>query len=64
MDKKEDFRDALYPAQIEAVQNLQTANTVLIETGMAFQDRKKALDKIYTKKFAQRCLDEILKINA
>lgn len=64
MDKREDFRDALYPAQIEAVQNLQTANTVLIEMGMEFQARKKALDRLYIKKFAQKCLDEILKINA
>lgn len=64
LEKKDDFRDALSPAQIEAVQNLQTANTVLIEMGMEYQERKKALDKIYNKKFAKKCLDEVLRDNA
>lgn len=64
IDSKEDFRDALTAVQIEAVQNLQTANTVLIETGMDYNDRKASLEKIFEKKFAKRCLDEILRINA
>ncbi len=61
---KENFRDSLTPAQIEAVENLQTANTVLIETGTEYKKRKEMLTGIYDKKFAQRCLDEIVKINA
>lgn len=61
---KENFRDALTSVQIEAVENLQTANTVLIETGMEYQTRKNKLSKIYDKKFAQRCLDEIVRLNA
>ncbi|MCP4760785.1 MAG: hypothetical protein GY870_03320, partial [archaeon] len=62
--KKEDFRNSLTPVQIEAVENLQTANTVLIETGAEYKKRKEMLSNIYDKKFATRCLDEIVKINA
>ena len=58
------FRDALTPVQIEAVENLQTANTVLIDTGLEYKERKHQLEKIYKKKFAERCLDEIVRLNA
>jgi Rha family phage regulatory protein len=63
IEKGEAFRDALTPLQIEAVQNLQTANTVLIETGMPYKKRKEHLEKIYKKKFAEKCLNEILEMN-
>lgn len=62
--KKENFRDALTPVQIEAVENLQTANTVLIETGMEYKERKQKLENIFDKKFSKRCLDEIVRLNA
>lgn len=62
--QKDNFRDALTPVQIEAVENLQTANTVLIETGMEYKTRKDKLEKIFEKKFAKRCLDETVKLNA
>jgi Rha family phage regulatory protein len=64
LDKKDDFRDALTPVQIEATLNLQTANTVLIEMGMEYKERQAKLNKLYNKKYAKRCLDEIVMLNA
>lgn len=63
IDKKERFRDHLPTPIIEAVEELQRVNTSMIEMGFEYQERKKRLDKLYTKKYLGRCLQAIVDDN-
>lgn len=60
IDDDEALRDSLSLSHIEAIQNLQTANTVLIDAGLEYADRKAKLEKIFKRKFEDRCLADVL----
>ena len=59
IDKKERFRDYMPAPMIDAIADMQRVNTDLIELGMEYKERKAKLDKLYTKRHLQKCLDEI-----
>ncbi len=60
VDDGEALMDSLSLSHIEAIQNLQTANTVLIDAGLEYADRKVKLEKIFKRKFEDRCLADVL----
>jgi len=62
IDSKERFRDHMPAPMIKAIADMQRVNTDLIELGMEYEDRKAKLDKLYTKRHLQACLEEINKI--
>ncbi len=64
IDLKDRLRDHLPSPMIQAVEELQRVNTSMIEMGFTYDVRKAKLGVLYEKKYAQRCLDEIVKINA
>lgn len=64
MDKNESVRDYMTELQMKAVIDLQRANTVLIEFGEEFKDRKIKLQSLFDKKFCQALINEIIEIEA
>lgn len=64
INPKDRFRDHLLTPMIEAVEELQRVNTSMIEMGFEYQERKKRLDMLYTKKYLDRCLQAVVDDNA
>jgi len=64
IDMKARFRDQLAAPMILAVEALQQVNTSMIEMNFSYEDRKKRLNILYNKRFAQKCLDQIVEENA
>lgn len=54
IDDSEALRDYLTESQISAIHYLQRTNTVLIEEGYSFDDRKRKLNERFEKKFAAK----------
>ena len=54
IDENEALRDYLTESQISAIHYLQRTNTVLIEEGYTFEDRKQKLTERFEKKFAAK----------
>jgi len=60
----ENVRDCLDAREIHALENLQRANTVLIQMNVLYEERKEKLKELYEKKFSQKACDNyILPIN-
>lgn len=61
---KDRFRDHLSPLEIKMVEEIQRANTMLMEMGMEYKDRKEKLETLYRNKFSMLVKDDIDKIEA
>lgn len=57
--KSELIRDYLSTAQLKCIIALQRANTVYIEDGIDFQQRKEKLTDLFNRKHKQKLIDEI-----
>ena len=57
--KSELIRDYLSTAQLNCIITLQRANTVYIEDGLDFQERKQKLTDLFNRKHKQKLIDEI-----
>lgn len=58
------IRDYLTKTQLDCIISLQRANTVYIEDGINFQDRKVKLQSLFDRKFKERLIQETHLINA
>ena len=58
IDSNESLRDYLTETQITAIHYLQRTNTVLIEEGYTFEDRKQKLAERFEKKFSAKVKQE------
>ena len=58
IDDTEALRDYLTESQITAIHYLQRTNTVLIEEGYSFEDRKQKLTERFERKFAAKVKQE------
>lgn len=59
LKKDASLRDYLTPEQIRCVVSLQRANTVYIEAGMAFEDRKVKLRELYDRNHHAKLIAEV-----
>ena len=57
--KSELIRDYMTTEQLNCIVSLQRANTVYIEDGLDFQERKKKLTDLFDRKHKQKLIDEI-----
>lgn len=57
-------RDYMTHEQMKAIIDLQRANTVFITMGMAYDERKDQLGKLFDKAHKQRMIDEVLRLEA
>lgn len=64
IEKNESIRDYLNQAEIDCVIALQRANTVYIEDGLDFQDRKEKLTSLFNRKHKHKIIAEIHLLNA
>lgn len=64
IDSKEGIRDYLTKLQLDAVISLQRANTVYIEDGLSFQERKEKLTTLFNRKHCDLLIKEVHLINA
>ena len=64
IQKGEAIRDYLSTAQLNCIIALQRANTVYIEDGLDFQERKDKLNLLFNRKHKQKLIDEIHLLNA
>lgn len=62
--KDEAIRDYFTQCQVDCVVALQRANTVYIEDGLDFQERKVKLQSLFDRKHKQKLIDEIHLLNA
>lgn len=62
--KTDAIRDYLNQAELDCIVSLQRANTVYIEDGMSFQERKDKLASLYNRKHKQKIINEIHLLNA
>ena len=62
--KGEALRDYLNQAELDCIVGLQRANTVYIEDGINFEDRKAKLISMFNRKYKQKIIDEIHLLNA
>ena len=62
--KSDAIRDYLSTAQLNCIIALQRANTVYIEDGLDFQERKDKLNLLFNRKHKQKLIDEIHLLNA
>ena len=62
--KDESIRDYLSQSELDCVIALQCANTVYIEDGLSFQERKDKLASLYNRKHKQKIIAEIHLLNA
>lgn len=62
--KGEAIRDYLNQAELDCIISLQRANTVYIEDGLDFQERKEKLSSLFNRKHKQNIINEIHLINA
>jgi len=56
----ENVREIFNAREIHALENLQRANTVLIQLGFSYDDRKEKLSELYIKKFSQQACDNYI----
>ena len=64
IDPSESLRDYLTVKQLDCIVGMQRANTVYIEDGLNFQDRKTKLADLFNRKYKQKLIDEIHLLNA
>ena len=62
--KSDAIRDYLSTAQLNCIIALQRANTVYIEDGLDFQERKDKLNLLFNRKYKHKIIDEIHRLNA
>lgn len=62
--KTDAIRDYLNQAELDCIVSLQRANTVYIEDGIDFQERKEKLTSLYNRKHKQKIINEIHLLNA
>ena len=62
--KGDAIRDYLNQAELDCIVSLQRANTVYIEDGIVFQERKDKLASLYNRKHKQKIINEIHLLNA
>ena len=62
--KGDAIRDYLNQAELDCIVSLQRANTVYIEDGIDFQERKEKLTSLYNRKHKQKIINEIHLLNA
>lgn len=59
IEKTEAIRDYMTTEQLNCIVSLQRANTVYIEDGLSFDERKSKLTDIFNRKHKQKLIDEI-----
>ena len=64
VDKNDSIRDYLSFEQLNCITALQRANTVYIEDGLDFQERKEKLTSLFNRKHKQKLIDESHLLNA
>ena len=64
VDKNDSIRDYLSFEQLSCITALQRANTVYIEDGLDFQERKEKLTSLFNRKHKQKLIDESHLLNA
>lgn len=64
IDKNESVRDYMTDLQMKAVIDLQRANTVFIQIGDSFQDRKGKLTKMFDLRFKEALIQEVKMLEA
>ena len=64
IEKGEAIRDYFTQCQVDCVVALQRANTVYIEDGLDFQERKIKLQSLFDRKHKQKLIEEIHLLNA
>lgn len=64
VDKNDSIRDYLTFEQLNCITALQRANTVYIEDGLDFQERKEKLTSLFNRKHKQKLIDESHLLNA
>lgn len=64
VEDKESIRDYFSPAQKTAILALQRANTVYLDDGLSFQERKDKLNTLFNKRHKQKLIDEIFRLAA
>lgn len=64
ISEKEAIRDYMTVNQLDAFLSLQRANTVYIEDGLNYQERKAKLQSLFDRKHNQILIDEVHLINA
>ncbi|MCP4991387.1 MAG: hypothetical protein GY928_36630 [Colwellia sp.] len=62
--KNDSVRDYMTELQMKAVIDLQRANTVFIQLGDSFEDRKKKLNSMFNLRFKDRLIEEVKLIEA
>ena len=62
--KSDAIRDYLNQAELDCIVSLQRANTVYIEDGIDFQERKEKLTSLYNRKHKEKITNEIHLLNA
>ena len=62
--KNESVRDYMSELQIKAVIDLQRANTVFIQMGDKYEDRKDKLTKMFKLRFEQKLIDEVIMLES
>ena len=62
--KSDAIRDYLSTAQLNCIIALQRANTVYIEDGLDFQERKAKLTDLFNRKHKQKLINEVHLLNA
>lgn len=60
----DDFGPSLPKNVLDVVRSLQRANTVYIEDGLDFQERKDKLNLLFNRKHKHKIIDEIHRLNA
>lgn len=60
----DDFGPSLPKSVFDVVRSLQRANTVYIEDGLDFQERKDKLNLLFNRKHKHKIIDEIHRLNA
>jgi phage regulator Rha-like protein len=58
------IRDTMRPVEIQAIAALQRANTSFIDAGVEYSERKVLLTTLHNRKFKQRLIDEVFKIES
>ena len=64
IQKGEAIHDYLNQAELDCIISLQRANTVYIEDGLDFQERKDKLNLLFNRKHKHKIIDEIHRLNA
>ena len=59
IEKTETIRDYMTSCQLNCIIALQRANTVYIEDGLSFDDRKEKLTDLFNRKHKQKLIDEV-----